>query len=797
MIESSTPIHRDKLLSFHHGQSIGSYRIVSAKSAVDGERAEPLGKGGSGVVFRAEQKIYHVFVTRAIKFFVYRDDIARLSVHGKSGPISASHFLDELNNLASLRHENIVKVIDANFFDFANDIPRIPFLVTDFVDGPNLEAVMKDAEQFLDYFGSTPARVLDILLQLCRGLGHLHRKMFYHFDIAPKNIFLEGAASDCVAVIGDLGIARSITADTLNSSDAVLVVGTAEYCPPEVVNRMLKYVPLKEFSLFQPRWDLFALATIGLQLLNQLQISLNGTSTWGLALKNLLLDVVENKLPQDIVHLENRIRWLRPVHRTMAEVPELAETFDSKRNELLALDSAITSNRVRGLFHHPSVLRLKSVPQLLMGPAIFAGAAHNRYEHSIGVYETMRQYLRSMMESDGFLRHFDQSKVELALVAAALSNIELVPFAHVISMIRSHDSSLFEELDNSQIIDMQMEQRFSDHASLEDFLADVFPQVDQHLLRSILSTRGPISCDPAVTFVGSALYGSLGAITLDSVRRDSWHLGVSRGDPVDSNELMQHLLFRDGFIAIQGSGLSVVEQIITQRYWLYRRVYWNEPYRSLHSMLRHLFLSLHKVFGNGFSVGLRDVGLSADGQQVLRYCAKQAEDAKSRGLLELAELLLLSRPAVYRQVFQMNRAESPESLHSVCNMLERMRPIELLSMQTRLTEHLASELEISNDRVDLLIDMPTKRSKFGEDINVLTVSGVYKPLQDLSPVVKGVKDGFEKHIQRARVFLHPAHSRLDGDKTKQVGTIIQDFLLEEVDKWILTPKKNDPTIGSF
>lgn len=772
-------IQRNDVLSFNPGYLLKSYRIVQPQEAdTSSAIVKPLGEGGSGIVYRAEQILSNnAVVSRAIKFFMYRDDIADMTIHAASGHVSASQFLDELRNVATFHHENIVKVIDADNYTPPSQIGLpIPYLVTDFVNGPTLKNAIDADDKFVEYFSRPGHRVLDILSQICHGVAYLHRRQHFHYDIAPKNIFLEGDPADCVVVIGDLGLCRSLVSDGIALDSKAFVVGTKEYCPAEVREVMHTSITYAEFAALQPRWDVCAIAIIGLEILNKLNLVNPKTYTWQRVLREFLSDVVKGKELIKIDELQERIHWLRPAHRTFAEVPELAETFDDKRNRLLALNSPVTSGRIRRIIDHPAVLRLKRIPQLLMGTAVLAGANHTRYEHCLGVYENMRRYILALMESEGFLRYFDPSQVETALVAAVLSNLGHVPFYHVISSLRSRDHSVFPELGADRLIDRLL--RDTSHGareSLDDILEDVFPAIDRDQLRLLLSDSPTPEGNPAGRFIRSALEGSLGAAIVDYVRRDSWHLGIARGDPVDLGELTQHLLFHNGTLAVRHMGLSVVEQLITHRYWLYNRAYWNQPHRALHAMIRHVFHELNaEPRVPTFGAELAEHAFWGDEQTVLNFCVKTATKIPRPDICDLASFLLSDRPGVYNQIFQINRAESDASLHVVCDKLCEMNAVQLVQLQRGLCDRLKGLLEVSSQFVDILVDMPTRRRKFGEDINVINSQGNAVALTELSPIVSGVRSGFERHIQRARVFCHPRHKA----RLEVVGAHVRDAVQE-------------------
>src|SRR5687768_4483782 len=90
---------REKILQLYHNQEFRNYRIISKENILEGDIAKPIGEGGSGIVYLAEQEfIENINVKRAIKFFVFRDDIGNPE---SSGRISEENFKVEIVNISS------------------------------------------------------------------------------------------------------------------------------------------------------------------------------------------------------------------------------------------------------------------------------------------------------------------------------------------------------------------------------------------------------------------------------------------------------------------------------------------------------------------------------------------------------------------------------------------------------------------------------------------------------------------------------------------------------------------------
>jgi eukaryotic-like serine/threonine-protein kinase len=99
----------------------------------------------------------------------------------------------ELRTAHRVVHDNVVRFYDfIRYADFAG-------IVMEFVDGPSLRVFLEgDAKPPLP-------RVLDILRQICLGLGAIHGQGIVHRDLKPANILL---ADGLVVKISDFGIAK-------------------------------------------------------------------------------------------------------------------------------------------------------------------------------------------------------------------------------------------------------------------------------------------------------------------------------------------------------------------------------------------------------------------------------------------------------------------------------------------------------------------------------------------------------------------------------------------------------------
>jgi len=135
-------------------------------------------------------------------------------------PSFRRRFRQEARAMASLDHENIVKV-----YDISQD-GEVPFIVVECVAGRDVGDLLggnrggRLNEQF----------VRRMATQLLRALSYAHRRGIIHRDIKPSNILL---MPDGTVKVADFGIARIVEEDDAETGEPGEIVGSARYMSPE------------------------------------------------------------------------------------------------------------------------------------------------------------------------------------------------------------------------------------------------------------------------------------------------------------------------------------------------------------------------------------------------------------------------------------------------------------------------------------------------------------------------------------------------------------------------------------
>jgi serine/threonine protein kinase len=150
----------------------------------------------------------------------------------------------EAFHYSSLKHENLVEIKSVFVRNGTNSMTRtsefyVCILMHLYQHGDLAEDMKKRLSQEKFF---TESEILDLMIQISRGVQYLYSKGFMHRDLKPGNIFL---SSDMKTIaIGDLGLARK-----MDNTFASTVAGTLKYMAPEVLSA-------KQYSYGADIWSL-------------------------------------------------------------------------------------------------------------------------------------------------------------------------------------------------------------------------------------------------------------------------------------------------------------------------------------------------------------------------------------------------------------------------------------------------------------------------------------------------------------------------------------------------------------
>ncbi|MBD3178748.1 MAG: protein kinase [Candidatus Latescibacteria bacterium] len=194
------------------GKTVSHYRII-----------EELGRGGMGVVYRAEDtRLQRVVALKFLSPEMIRDPEAR------------ERFVREARAAAGINHPNICTVYEID--EYQGNI----FIAMEDISGNSLRDIINGPPLPVDY-------AVDIATQLAYGLSEAHDRGVVHRDIKPSNIMVDKRGR---ARIMDFGLAKLKDMTVLTREHSTF--GTVSYMSPEQ----------GEGSRVGPRSDIWSLGVV-------------------------------------------------------------------------------------------------------------------------------------------------------------------------------------------------------------------------------------------------------------------------------------------------------------------------------------------------------------------------------------------------------------------------------------------------------------------------------------------------------------------------------------------------------
>jgi serine/threonine protein kinase len=272
---ASTAIPTEQNGSEKPGSLIGPYKLL-----------EPIGDGGFGVVYMAEQQEP---IRRKVALKIIKPGMDSRQV--------VARFEAERQALAMMDHPNIAHVLDAGTTESGR-----PYFVMELVNGIPIT-------EFCDKRSLPVEDRLRLFRDVCQAVQHAHQKGVIHRDIKPSNVMVTLRDGLPIVKVIDFGIAKAIsqrlTEKTLFTRFGQ-IVGTPQYMSPEQAE-------INELDV-DTRTDVYSLGVLLYELLTG-QPPIDGESLHSAGFKEMLRIICERDPPTP----SSRIETLGAAASTISE----------------------------------------------------------------------------------------------------------------------------------------------------------------------------------------------------------------------------------------------------------------------------------------------------------------------------------------------------------------------------------------------------------------------------------------------------------------------------------------------
>jgi serine/threonine protein kinase len=199
------------------------------------EIKEQVGRGSMGIVYKG----YDPFAERDVAVKVALSESLK---DKESGERYRKMFFNEAHAAGTLRHPNIVEILDAGAED------DHCYIVMELIEGGETLKPFCNAKNLLPL-----EKVIEITFKCAKALDYAHRNGVIHRDIKPTNILI---TQEQDVKIADFSIAHIMTSDTTNTMPMGFV-GSPRYMSPEQVQE----------DVITNQTDLFSLGIVMYELL--------------------------------------------------------------------------------------------------------------------------------------------------------------------------------------------------------------------------------------------------------------------------------------------------------------------------------------------------------------------------------------------------------------------------------------------------------------------------------------------------------------------------------------------------
>ena len=265
-------------------------------------------------------------------------------------PAQFERFQRELEVMKTLDHPAILKGLGSGKYN------RIPYLVTEFVDGKSLRNLIETSAPL------TPDEAVSLTRKIADGMAYCHQNEVIHRDLKPENILV---TADGQPVIMDFGLALTKGSHRVTYSNLSATMGTPDYMAPEQI----------EGQRGDQRTDIYALGTILYELLSG-SVPFTGDSNMVIMAQHLngtarRLDRVNPFIPSTLAAIVAKCLSRDPNQR-YTDMTALVDAFDQPENaDLSVLEKSDTSSSMSNM----SITQRQVLQGILIALGIIGGLA--------------------------------------------------------------------------------------------------------------------------------------------------------------------------------------------------------------------------------------------------------------------------------------------------------------------------------------------------------------------------------------------------------------------------------------
>ena len=209
------------------------------------------------------------------------------------------------------------------------------------------------------------------------------------------------------------------------------------------------------------------------------------------------------------------------------------------------------------IIQHPVLQRLTRIKQMGIASAVYPGAQHTRFQHSLGAFYLISEAIVQLCSKG---HEITPEEAEAVKIAILLHDVGHGPFSHVL------ENTIIKEVPHEEISLMLMKQINEEMNGKLDLAIRIFKN------------------EYSKKFLHQLVSGQLDMDRLDYLRRDSFYTGVTEGN-IGSARIIKMLNVKDDHLVIESKGIYSIENFLMARRLMYWQVYLHKTSVAYESML--------------------------------------------------------------------------------------------------------------------------------------------------------------------------------------------------------------------
>ncbi len=347
--------------------------------------------------------------------------------------------------------------------------------------------------------------------------------------------------------------------------------------------------------------------------------------------------------------------------------------------------------------------RLRKIKQLGLTYTVFPSAEHTRYSHSLGVYFLTCKMI-DVIETKRNIR-FEKMEVESLKAAALLHDIGHGPLSHT-----AEECFGYSHEDYSVKI-------------IRDRKTQINQVLKQYNIELIENIAMYIEKKHPSKILNQVLSATIDVDRMDYLIRDSHHVGVVYGN-FDVNRLLKIVAVKDEELVFLRKGKQTIEDFILSRYHMFGQVYLNE----------------HTI-GNELLV-----------KRILTRIRDLYEQKNYRFKVNIKKLIpFFSTDIAVKDYVQMNDYVLMSIIEDMAHK-ETDLEIKELSKAFVKQQPLVFEKEDGKGYYEF-VSNNYKKKIYNESVKILNDDNTVENLEDISQLIKFIKDGLQIQSESKRYYL--------------------------------------------